>query len=34
MTRNRFPPDYAKHITETNLPPELKTNTIEYILPN
>merc|ERR1719343_862079 len=35
MQRNPFPPHYAEHITETNLPAELlpMCSTIEYIIP-
>jgi protein transport protein SEC23 len=36
LQRNRFPPHYAEHITETNMPAELlpMCSTIEYIIPN
>lgn len=36
LQRNPFPPHYAEHITEQNLPAELMQmcTTIEYILPN
>ncbi|CAE7894462.1 Sec23b [Symbiodinium sp. KB8] len=36
MTRNHFPPHYAEHITETNLPAELipAFSTLEYQLPS
>lgn len=35
LTRNIFPPHYAEHITETNLPAELmpELTTVEYQLP-
>lgn len=35
LMRNHFPPHYAEHITETNLPAELipQYTTIEYIIP-
>jgi protein transport protein SEC23 len=35
LTRNPFPPQYAEHITEQNLPAELlpMCSTIEYIIP-
>lgn len=35
LTRNPFPPHYAEHITEVNLPAELipQCSTIEYIIP-
>ncbi|CEL94076.1 unnamed protein product [Vitrella brassicaformis CCMP3155] len=34
LSRNNFPPHYAEHISEQNLPAELLYQNIEYILPH